>query len=103
MNDTEGYTFKSKDSEIVEFPLCLGSISKDWSADNMKKKTAFNGYVYDFSVDYDATDVDDIKKIHKYLMKKNDMYQWKYLDLLKTFFFTGLTFYQISQMQFHWM
>ena len=38
MNDTEGYTFKSKDSEIVEFPLCLGSISKDWSADNMKKK-----------------------------------------------------------------
>ena len=69
----------------------------------MKKKTAFNGYVYDFSVDYDATDVDDIKKIHKYLMKKNDMYQWKYLDLLKTCFFTGLTFYQISQMQFHWM
>ena len=27
-------------------------------------------YVYDFSVDYDATDVDDIKDIHKYLMKK---------------------------------
>ena len=36
------------------------------------KKTGFNGYVYDFSVDYDATDVDDIKNIHKYLMKKND-------------------------------
>ena len=32
-----------------------------------------NGYVYDFSVDYDATDVDDIKDIHKYLMKKNNM------------------------------
>ena len=27
------------------------------------KKTGFNGYVYDFSVDYDATDVDDIKNI----------------------------------------
>ena len=26
--------------------------------------------VYDFSVDYDATDVDDIVDIHKYLMKK---------------------------------
>ena len=26
--------------------------------------------VYDFSVDYDATDIDDIKDIHKYLMKK---------------------------------
>ena len=34
------------------------------------KKTGFNGYVYDFSVDYDATDVDDIVDIHKYLMKK---------------------------------
>ena len=33
------------------------------------KNTGFNGYVYDFSVDY-ATDVDDIKDIHKYLMKK---------------------------------
>ena len=35
------------------------------------KKTGFNGYVYGFSVDY-VTDVDDIKDIHKYLMKKND-------------------------------
>ena len=26
--------------------------------------------LYDFSVDYDATEVDDIKDIHKYLMKK---------------------------------
>ena len=37
------------------------------------KKTGFNGYVYDFSVDYDAIDVDDVKNIHKYLMKKNDI------------------------------
>ena len=36
------------------------------------KKTGFNGYVYDFSVHY-ATDVDDIKNIHKYLMKKNNI------------------------------
>ena len=35
------------------------------------KDTGLNGYVYDFSVDYDATSVDDIKYIHKYLMKKN--------------------------------
>ena len=26
-----------------------------------------------FSVDYDVTDVDDIKNIHNYLMKKNDI------------------------------
>ena len=37
--------------------LCLGNISKDWSVDNIKK-TGFNGYVYEFSVDYDATLVD---------------------------------------------
>ena len=34
------------------------------------KKTGFNGHVYDFSVGYDATDVDDIVDIHKYLMEK---------------------------------
>ena len=37
------------------------------------KKTRFTGYVYDFSVDYDAIAVDDIKDIHKYLMKKNNI------------------------------
>ena len=72
VNGTEIYKFKAKDSEIVASPLCLGNISKDWSIDNMKK-TGFNGYVYDFSVDYDSTDVDDIKDIHKYLMKKNNI------------------------------
>ena len=60
MNDTEIYKLKAKDSEIVASPLCLGNISNDWSVNNMKK-TGFNGYVYDFSVDYDANDVDDIK------------------------------------------
>ena len=34
------------------------------------KKTGFTGYVYDFSVDYNVTDTDDIKDIYKYLMKK---------------------------------
>ena len=37
------------------------------------KKNEFNGYFYDFSVDYDASDVDDIKKIRKYLIKKNNI------------------------------
>ena len=69
VNGTEIDKFTVKDSEIVGSPLCLGSISKDWLVDNMKR-TGFNGYVHDFSVDYDATDVDDIKDIHKYFMKK---------------------------------
>ena len=70
INGTEIYKFKAKDFEIAARPLCLGNISKDWSTDNMKT-TGFNRCIYDFSVDYDATDVDDIKDIHKYLMKKN--------------------------------
>ena len=37
------------------------------------KKIGFTGYIYDFSVDYESTDVDDIKDIHKYLMKKNNI------------------------------
>ena len=69
VNGTKFYKFKAKDSEIVPSPLCLGNISKDWSVDNMKK-TGFNGYVYDFSVDYDSIALDNIKDIDKYLMKK---------------------------------
>ena len=72
VNGTKIYKFKAKDSEIVASPLCLGNISKDWLVDNMKR-TGLNGYVYDFSVDYDAAYADDIKDIHKYLMKKNDI------------------------------
>ena len=72
VNGTEICKFKAKDSEIVIGPICLGNISKDWSVDNMKK-TGLTDYVYDFSVDYEAIDVDDIKDIHKYLMKKNDI------------------------------
>ena len=72
VNITEIYKFKEKDSEIAVSPLCLGNISKAWSTDNMKQRE-FNGYACDFSVDYDATDVDDIKDIQKYLMKKNSI------------------------------
>ena len=37
VNDREIYKFKAKDSKIVASPSCLENISKDWSADNMKK------------------------------------------------------------------
>ena len=60
---------RQKIPKLWQLPLCLGNISKNWSVDNMKK-TGFNGYVYDFSVDYDATDIVDILKIDKYLMRK---------------------------------
>ena len=71
-NSTEIIKSKAKDSNIIVPPLCLGNISKDWPVDNMKD-TGLSRYIYDFSVDYDATDVDDIKDIYKYLMKKNNI------------------------------
>ena len=37
------------------------------------KRTGFTGYVYDFSVDYGDIEVTNIKDIHKYLIKKNDI------------------------------
>ena len=70
VNGTEIYKFKAKDFKIVANRLCSGNISKDWLVDNMKK-TGFTGYVYDFSVDYNAIPVDNVKDIHKYLMFKN--------------------------------
>ena len=73
VNGTEIYKFKAKDSEIVASPLCLGNISKDWSADNMKK-TGLNGYVYEFNVDYKHFNKTYITKympiIHSYFMIK---------------------------------
>ena len=76
---TEIHKIKSKDSEILAPLLCLGNISKDWSVDNIKK-TGLNGYVNDFSVDYDAIAVDGILDIQKYLMKKIMWYKnvWVY-------------------------
>ena len=72
VNGVKIIKFKAKDSNIIANPLCLGNISKDCSVDNMSN-AGLNGYVYDFSVDYDATAVDGIKDIHKYLMKKNNI------------------------------
>ena len=62
VDGTEIYKLKAKDSEIAATPLCLGNISKNWSVDNMKK-TGFDGYVHDFSADYDDVAVADIKDI----------------------------------------
>ena len=72
VNGTEIIKLKAKDSAIVASPLCSGNISKDWSTDNMKK-TGFTGSVYDFSADYNAVTLDNIKDMHNYLMKKNDI------------------------------
>ena len=69
VNATKIYKFKANDSEIKKYPLCLGNISKDFTAINMKK-SGLNGYVYEFSADYNIIDTSNIINIHKYLMKK---------------------------------
>ena len=63
VNGTEIIKFKSKDSKVLPYSLYLGNIW-DLSVDNTKK-TGLNGYVYDFSDDYDAIAVDDILDIYK--------------------------------------
>ena len=47
---TRIYQFKEKDSEIKNYALCLGKISKNFTINNMKKKkkTGLKGIVYFF-------------------------------------------------------
>ena len=56
-----------------KYPLCLGNISGDFSANTMKKKTGLNGCVYNFVVGYSTFNTNNIIGIHKYLMKKNNI------------------------------
>ena len=45
VNGVEIQKFKAKDSEVNAGPLCLGNVSKDFSADNLKT-TGLYGHVY---------------------------------------------------------
>ena len=69
MNGKKIIKFKAKDSEIILYSLCLGNISKDWTNDN-KKKTGFNGYIYDFSTDYNVINKSDILDVQIFDEKK---------------------------------
>ena len=74
VNGTEICKFKAKEYEIKDgqTEICLGNISTDFSADNMKK-TGLYGNVCNFSTDLTSIAVNDILYIHKYLMKKNSI------------------------------
>ena len=68
VNGREIIKFKAKDLEIVEDPICLGNISKDFPESNIKK-TGLYGSVYYFSIDRNATASNDVLDAHNYLIK----------------------------------
>ena len=59
VNDTKIYQFKAKNSTPKPYSLCLGNISKDFTANDMKKKIGLNRYLYTIF-------------LYKYLLKKHD-------------------------------
>ena len=84
VNNKEIVKFKTKDSAIVATPLCLEKISKDWSVNNTKK-TGLNGYVYEFSVDYEL--FGNAVDINKYMALIQVRYKTKFSDLLNDVFY----------------
>ena len=69
VNGTKVYQFKVRDSEIKDYALRLGNVSKDVTTDDLKK-AVLKGVVKFFSVDFNPIDNNDILDIHKYLTKK---------------------------------
>ena len=66
VNAIKVYQFNAKNSKIIDYALCLGNISKDFTINNLKK-TGLKGVVNFFSVNFNSINTNDI---HKYLMKK---------------------------------
>ena len=62
VNGVKIYHFKAEDSDLNEYSVCLGNISKKVSNANLKQ-TGLNGCVCDFSVNLGNIDVSDILDI----------------------------------------
>ena len=50
--------------------MYLGNFSKDFTSNNMKRKTVLKRFVNFFSVDFNTIDTNNILDIHKYFMKR---------------------------------
>ena len=50
--------------------MCLSDVSKDFTINDLKKKTGLKGLVNVFCVDINPIDNNNIIDIHKYLMEK---------------------------------
>ena len=82
VNDKEVVKFKTKYQSNFNgkylCQMCLGNVSSEFNLID-RKSAGLHGYVYYFSVDYDAIAVDDILDIHKHLMEKNNIvYMWRF-------------------------
>ena len=104
VNGVDIHKFKAKDSEINAILLCLGNISK---VDNMKKiiwvdnmkKNGLKGYVYDFSVDYDAIEIADILDIQWKVLNEKEWYKIMF-RFIKKMFITAMTFVGCGALQY---
>ena len=65
VNAVKMHQFQANDPEIKRYPLCLGSISKDFRINNMKK-TGLKRVLKVFSVDYNVVESNNIADIHRY-------------------------------------
>ena len=71
VNGKEVIKFKAKKQSEVR-KLSLRNITADFNQADIKS-TGLYGYIYDFSVDYNAISNDKIHDIHRYLMEKNNI------------------------------
>ena len=66
VNATKIYQFKARNSEIKDYALCLGNISKQFTVSNKKKKNRIKRWFFSVAVNPINTNILDI---HRYLMK----------------------------------
>ena len=69
VNATKIDQFKAKDSEIKDYAIYLGNISKDFTINNLNLKNRIKRSCKKFFVDFNPIDTNDILYIHKYLRK----------------------------------
>ena len=70
VNATKIYKFNAKGSEIKKYSLCLGNLLKDFTTNNMKKKTGKENVNF-YSVDYRSINANKILDIYICLMKES--------------------------------
>ena len=66
VNATKINQFKAEDSQIKHYRFCLDNISKDFTINNLKKRTGLKGSATFFYVDINPIDTNDILDSQRY-------------------------------------